>query len=817
MTAGVGTPEYMAPELLMRQEYGVGVDWWTLGCLLFEMVVGRSPFAGDDLKQLVHDITTIDPSIPRRVSPECERLIRRLLARDPDARLDGAGMRTEPFYEGFDWDALLRMEIPAPYVPTAEALESDLSSHSEQRDRLQAEFGDEWTSRASDDAPIAAQPSIGEGTATSALALELTADGTIWRITGSLSKLLGFAPAQAHELFGYNLLKAAGADRPCVDPESKPAFVAAFDDMLQRLRAVSGNGGEIEPTRGVIHRPVCVLRPGDRPPVHLAFAFEETAKLTEHSVALMPTSEAHAAITITFADVSRAEEVKLLVRRRLDLSFNERADDNELARIFAPDFAISPSSTRMPARAGALSKPPIDRYLERRALLVRAFPDLRCSVVDQTCSDSRVVTSWAWSGTHNGPLHFEVDGQFVDIAPTGRRVQMTGVAFDVFRGDLLVDLAAYYDASDILRQVREADSGAVLPRCDAPEGQDVVEEGADDESKLSPEQIASKQLMERFYKSKVLTLLATACNDLGFAICRRDAQHDLPVAISSVGFARALGLAGDRAGLDLKLLHHLRANAMISIQPDALGAVDALRSAATSGNALTELVTLGRSDRPQALIVNIAPFTHEGLELVAVLIVDVNADPRNQGGAVLADADTEAESAASHYTWHHGLLDNLSAQPGAHLGFGYSVLSAAVDAFHVVGFSLAPGNVPGLPMKWVSEGFLKLTGYTRAGILNYNCNRLQCEATDPDACFRLGNCIRTGTAERVMLWNITRQGKGFWNCLSMYPSLSDAGRVVNYCVATQVRMDTPFYRRLVRNQRTVKAIIERTASVAASA
>ena len=48
----VGTPEYMAPELLAGRPYGRGVDWWTLGCLLYEMITGRGPFSHPDMSEV---------------------------------------------------------------------------------------------------------------------------------------------------------------------------------------------------------------------------------------------------------------------------------------------------------------------------------------------------------------------------------------------------------------------------------------------------------------------------------------------------------------------------------------------------------------------------------------------------------------------------------------------------------------------------------------------------------------------------------------------------------------------------------------------
>eukprot|EP00967_Tisochrysis_lutea_P149970 scaffold289291_cov30-Tisochrysis_lutea.AAC.2 len=59
------------------------------------------------------------------------------MKRDASLRLNGLTMRAEPFYQGFDWDALLRKEIPAPFLPTAGDAEDDLAPNAEQCARLQ--------------------------------------------------------------------------------------------------------------------------------------------------------------------------------------------------------------------------------------------------------------------------------------------------------------------------------------------------------------------------------------------------------------------------------------------------------------------------------------------------------------------------------------------------------------------------------------------------------------------------------------------------------------------------------------------------------
>mmetsp|Transcript_2819 Transcript_2819/g.8280 ORF Transcript_2819/g.8280 Transcript_2819/m.8280 type:complete len:321 (-) Transcript_2819:20-982(-) len=253
----------------------------------------------------------------------------------------------------------------------------------------------------------------------------------------------------------------------------------------------------------------------------------------------------------------------------------------------------------------------------------------------------------------------------------------------------------------------------------------------------------------------------------------------------------------------MELLDHLQSTARTLIQPEAISAIEAMRDAAFDGRPRMELVTVHRGDAPQTLIVSLAPFMHAGLELVAVVVIGVNANGHGccrRANGTSYDQGKEADAAASLFSWQHELLDNLSAQAGAHLGFGHDVLAAAVNAFDTVGFSLGTGNMAGVPLTWVSDGFVRLTGYSRASILNRSCKLLQTDASDPHAIVRLRSCIQKGYAERVTLYNQTRDGVGFWNCLSMYPSLSDNGHVLKHCVAVQVRMDASVYMRLVELQ-----------------
>ncbi|XP_076121644.1 serine/threonine-protein kinase N1b isoform X2 [Alosa pseudoharengus] len=117
-----GTPEFLAPEVLTDTSYTRAVDWWGLGVLIYEMLVGESPFPGDDEEEVFDSIVNDEVRYPRFLSTEAIGIMRRLLRRNPERRLgsgekDAEDVKKQPFFRNMDWESLLKRRLPPPFVP----------------------------------------------------------------------------------------------------------------------------------------------------------------------------------------------------------------------------------------------------------------------------------------------------------------------------------------------------------------------------------------------------------------------------------------------------------------------------------------------------------------------------------------------------------------------------------------------------------------------------------------------------------------------------------------------------------------------------
>ena len=127
-----GTPVYLAPEIWLRKTYGYEVDWWSLGCVLFEMVAGLPPFWGDTIKDVYKRVLHTQPKFPT-MSPECQNCIERLLAREPKQRLgshqNGADIAAHEFFAGLSWPDLLAKQIRPPFKSKSASQEDTQNFH----------------------------------------------------------------------------------------------------------------------------------------------------------------------------------------------------------------------------------------------------------------------------------------------------------------------------------------------------------------------------------------------------------------------------------------------------------------------------------------------------------------------------------------------------------------------------------------------------------------------------------------------------------------------------------------------------------------
>ncbi|KAL4657994.1 microtubule-associated serine/threonine-protein kinase 1 [Arapaima gigas] len=122
-----GTPEYIAPEVILRQGYGKPVDWWAMGIILYEFLVGCVPFFGDTPEELFGQVITdaiMWPEGEEALPADAQNLISSLLQTNPLIRLGTAGaveVKEHSFFSDLDWNSLLRQK--AEFIPHLESEE----------------------------------------------------------------------------------------------------------------------------------------------------------------------------------------------------------------------------------------------------------------------------------------------------------------------------------------------------------------------------------------------------------------------------------------------------------------------------------------------------------------------------------------------------------------------------------------------------------------------------------------------------------------------------------------------------------------------
>ncbi|CAD8169221.1 unnamed protein product [Paramecium pentaurelia] len=120
-----GTPGYMAPEVMCRQNHGIAVDYFALGVIAYEFMIGKRPYNGKSRKEIRDQILAKQASIKKEDLPngwsiEAMDFVNKLLQRKPQNRLGFNGpseVKNHPWLKGVPWEKLYNKTIEAPYLP----------------------------------------------------------------------------------------------------------------------------------------------------------------------------------------------------------------------------------------------------------------------------------------------------------------------------------------------------------------------------------------------------------------------------------------------------------------------------------------------------------------------------------------------------------------------------------------------------------------------------------------------------------------------------------------------------------------------------
>jgi len=118
----VGLPEYYSPEMINQTGHNKSIDFWQLGILLYEMLVGNTPFIDPNPMNLYHKIKKGKIQFPKGINKDAKLIIKHFLNIDMNKRL-GCTKKgileiiKEPFFNGFDWERLLHRTLEPPFIP----------------------------------------------------------------------------------------------------------------------------------------------------------------------------------------------------------------------------------------------------------------------------------------------------------------------------------------------------------------------------------------------------------------------------------------------------------------------------------------------------------------------------------------------------------------------------------------------------------------------------------------------------------------------------------------------------------------------------
>lgn len=121
-----GTPEYLAPEILLNQGHGKPVDWWTLGVMIYEMITGIDPFADDDPMAIYQNILKGKLHFPKGFDSNAKSLVRHLLVADLSKRYGNLkngvnDIKHHRYLSSINFNNLLAKKVSPPHRPNVKS------------------------------------------------------------------------------------------------------------------------------------------------------------------------------------------------------------------------------------------------------------------------------------------------------------------------------------------------------------------------------------------------------------------------------------------------------------------------------------------------------------------------------------------------------------------------------------------------------------------------------------------------------------------------------------------------------------------------
>jgi len=142
-----GTPDYLAPEIILNEGHDLAVDYWALGILIYEMCNGAPPFYAEDPMEIYEKILAGNPTIPASTTRNLSDLLRKLLRPQQGKRLGNtrgstAAVIKHKWFNTLDWAQVENGTMVSPYKPNIKTT-SDVSNF-DQFDEVDAEFDSDW-------------------------------------------------------------------------------------------------------------------------------------------------------------------------------------------------------------------------------------------------------------------------------------------------------------------------------------------------------------------------------------------------------------------------------------------------------------------------------------------------------------------------------------------------------------------------------------------------------------------------------------------------------------------------------------------------